>query len=81
MSNTAPRQNEIAEEGEPAPKKVRFAYSFAKENGIVFLGLPEEGKALIGVRSDEAGKVTTDPWALAEAYRAAAMPVQIEPLP
>ncbi|MEM9234602.1 MAG: ATPase, T2SS/T4P/T4SS family, partial [Pseudomonadota bacterium] len=58
-----------------------FTYAFAKENGLVLIGHDSAGRAVIGARSDSGGEVEADPWALAEAYRAAGGSVGIENLP
>lgn len=58
----------------------RFTYAFAKENGLVLIGM-EEGRALVGAKARADGRPAANPWALAEAYRATAGQIEIEPLP
>lgn len=69
------------EEAPLASEEVRFAYAFAKENGLLHMGRGADGKALIGVRAGGDGAPAADPWALAEAYRAVGAAVTVEALP
>lgn len=55
-----------------APENFRFNYSFAKENGVLFLN--SENGAALGVRQG------ADPFAVIEARRAAGRPLPIQPL-
>ena len=58
----------------------RFAYGFARDAGLVLLE-GQGGAPVIGARAGEEGGPAADPWALAEAYRAAGGGASIEVLP
>ncbi|WOI54368.1 type II secretion system ATPase GspE [Parvularcula sp. LCG005] len=64
-----------------AERPIRFTYAFAKENGVLYLGLGDDGRGVVGIRSQTDGSMKTDPWALAEAYRATGGNIDVEQLP
>ena len=67
----------------PAPSHEapqRFSYGFAKEAGIILLG-GQGGEKVLGVRANAEGAALADPWAMAEAYRAAGGDPSVELLP
>ncbi|MEM1410585.1 MAG: ATPase, T2SS/T4P/T4SS family, partial [Pseudomonadota bacterium] len=73
MSDTAPNTASPA-----AVEPRRFAYAFAKEQGMLLLG-SEDGEAVIGVR--EGSEAEHNLYTLVEARRAAGGPVRMETLP
>ncbi len=82
MSADGGEPGEVLDGGsETTSAPLRFTYGFAKENGIVLLDANDAQKAVVGVRAGADGRSDVDPWALAEAYRAAGRPIQIENLP
>jgi len=71
MSETSLDQNH---DDEP-----RYAYAFAKDNGLILLNT-EGDEAVVGVRDSDDPDEKPSLWCLAEARRAAGKPIRIEPL-
>lgn len=81
MSDVAPEPMDDAPAQEADENTIRFSYSFAKENGLVYLGKDEKGAPQIGLKQGLDGSREASPWAVVEALRLSGSGTNSELLP